>query len=231
MPEPGAGSWLDFDGHWGNHATGFSFLKSKDGPRGPRHRVAAADESDYCRASLPSKPSLWNDPITWFQALDADEQAEGNQLGKVNASVPLPLTIMLGDPRSAGLDHATAAITDAEYIDNPITARRTAILHEPEPTAIYRATIATESGAAIPDTLAEVIMHIPDLRAGQDVVVRYQLPADWGQASTATVLLDSQSDLALEVDLDGDGVAEQQILPAVREIIRTSVYLPLLSRP
>lgn len=234
MPEPGQGSWLDFDGHWGNRstrllATGF-LLKSDDGPRGPRYRVAAADKRDYCRAGFSSKPSLWNDPITWFSALDADEDSEGNKLGKVNVSVPAPLSISLDELLTIDLANATAAVSDTEYIDNPVTTRRTLILHEPESATTYRVTIATEGDAALPATLADVVIHAPDVQFGRDVVARYRLPVGWGQTSRAVALIHPHSDLTLELDLDGDGVAEQRLLPYILERLRNTVYIPLLNR-
>lgn len=222
MPVNDTSSWLYFDGHWGDKGTG---LLDKDAPTGPRRRIAI---------DLSEITSLWLDPIEWFERLDDDAVASHNTRGKINVSARFPIeitfTVTISDTDNNTARSIVTNTIDSEYIDNPDTGRRTLIIHEPDPEAIYSFEFTTEVSASLVSDSSDIIVHYPDFQSDESIVTEYQLPDEWTSDSNAQLDLHLQSDYNLHVDVDNDGSTDQELPPSNQDQVLFETYLPVILR-
>lgn len=202
IPErPDRQSWLYFNGHWGSSEDILN-----DAPLGPRGRIAKHLDGD---------PSLWDDPIVWFNQLETYEDSRATTQGKIQVSTPDAINITItphGGANQSTLNRAANAQDEAiESYVNPETGRRVVVVHQPDISKLYDVTL-NAVGTTQPS--AQVRLHFPDVTQGVMVAVTYPLPSAWGQNSKATVTVNQTNDLQLQVDLDGNGVTDQSITPS-----------------
>jgi hypothetical protein len=204
-------SWLAFPGRWGDkygNAIGDMAIIKDYGPPSPVYRVAKHLDGD---------PSLWNDPIAWFNALEWDESAEHSKIGNLHVSTPEHV-----QPRVTHLQpRNNIANIPAEYFHNPATGRRTVIVAEPDPETAYVVTIDGISVQAAQmqqtDQASLITLNFPDIQGSTIISAEYQLPADWNVNSEARSILHHNSSLVMQVDIDGDGSFERDVISTVLE--------------
>ena len=210
--------WLDFKGRWG--VIGPSVFPEDDGPRGPSQKIV--DDSENL---------IWHDPIGWAEDGCWDELCSHNGIGKIRVSIPSPFDVGLSlgsalDRAKTSTNASSADINGLEYFDNPSAMRRTVILHEVDPQAVYTVTISyrlPESSSVMASMMltepVTATLNYPDLEGGTVITASYSLSAMWTTSTTGTILVKAGADYDLEIDLDGNGTIDEELAPENIEII------------
>lgn len=184
----GAEPWLAFTGSWGK--VHLEWIPWNDGPSGPAQK------------------DIWQEPLAW--GLTWDELAEHN-INKYRCSTTYPGEVdvyHLPTGRHTGrLPDGTVEeqLLTSEYIDNPLAAQRTILLHWPEAPAWdnYSCEISAEAAGVLTVTL-----NLPDA-AGHTVTQATFANLTWTPAMRGWITHQAQ----LALDANGDGQVDATLAP------------------
>ena len=206
-----ATTWLYFEGRWGNIPLE-SDCEYDCGPPGPSQRSNEWNNQ-------------WDAPLSWVGAIPWDEDANHYNTN-LRVSIEYPRDVELHH-RATGqvVKYNQSDIPDAEYFDNPITNRRTIILHNEQMSSLgwpYEVRIPLRNSQARNSSLENDVsdtIHLtfPDITSGRIISAEYILPPEWGSTSEVIVQISPDSDLRLQADIDGDGQYETQVEPQISE--------------
>ena len=204
---PSQDSWPCFQGRWGASP-------EMDFP-GPGHVIF----------------ERWEDPLDWSEGavdLGWDENGWHNSVIKFHIAAIQPFDVHVYEmPTLAHVGwnngQPEIEIDDAEYFDNPATGIRTILLHSVSPiNPLYQAIIKWRPSNSSHNNLSAntpltTTINFPDIMAGTSITATYTLSNSWGISSTGIITVSHNGTFDMMVDIDGDGIVDQQIIPTLEE--------------
>jgi len=224
IPETPGTEWLRFTGHWGEQlcldplSSGPESLQVRDEYRNPYIWAAMED------------PGLRDEQ----RAMTADKATNVAQSGAFEAIIASPAEIHVYDSvgRHVGPDNAGGVdleIPGALYLEYEGTNEKRVVIPNPDVTSGYKIYVL-----GIASGTCDLITAFPDSQHHVVHTVQY-FDVTVNPASIAELSIASDTDFALKIDVDGNGIFETEKNPDVHDThtytpLKYTIYLPVIFR-